>query len=165
MSGDDAWDNGAASASRQLVVDTKAPDLENLSPDSDANLWFSPNGDGDRDTVSLAATNAETGALVTRVTDGGGNVVRTWTVPNGSAAETITWNGKVSGGAIAPDGIYTVAVAPQDRAGNTGDFVGRSVKVIGALKSVAHQPDAVLPTGPRQPSIGPRCSRSPCRAR
>ena len=136
VSGDDAWDNGVASASRSLVVDTKAPDLEDLSPDVDPNLWFSPNGDGVRDTVSLAATNAETGALVTRVTDSGGNVVKTWTVPNGSVAETITWNGKGSGGATAPDGLYTVAVAPQDRAGNTGDFVGRPVKLIGALKSV-----------------------------
>ena len=136
VSGNDAWVNGPASATRTLVVDTEAPALEDLSPGSDANLWFSPNGDGVRDTASLTATNAETGALVTRITAGGGAVVKTWTVPNGSAAETITWNGKVSGGATAPDGIYTVAVAPQDRAGNTGGFIGREVKVIGALRSV-----------------------------
>ena len=136
VTGDDAWDNGAASATRALVVDTEAPDLEKLSPGTDATLWFSPNGDGVRDTVSLAATNAETGALVTRVVNAGGNVVKTWTVPNGSVAETLTWNGKINGGGTAPDGVYTVAVAPQDRAGNTGDFVERQVTVIGALKSV-----------------------------
>jgi flagellar hook assembly protein FlgD len=137
VTGNDAWDNGAASATRNLVVDTQAPTLANLSPAADAALWFSPNGDGVRDTISLSATNAEMGALVVRVVDGGGGLVKTWTVPNGSAAEPITWNGRTTAGGYAPDGIYTVKVAPQDLAGNTGSFVGRQVSLVGALRSVA----------------------------
>jgi hypothetical protein len=43
----------------------------------------------------------------------------------------------VPGLTYAPDGIYTIKVAPRDRAGNTGTFVGRQVSLIGALRSVA----------------------------
>ena len=115
----------------------RRPILANLSPAADAALWFSPNGDGVRDTVSLSATNAEMGALVARVVDGGGGLVKTWTVPNGSASEAITWNGRTTAGGYAPDGVYTIKVAPQDLAGNTGAFVGRQVSLVGALRSVA----------------------------
>ncbi|MFL5682930.1 MAG: FlgD immunoglobulin-like domain containing protein [Chloroflexota bacterium] len=136
LTGDDAWANGDATATRQLVVDTRPPALASLSPSATTNLWFSPNGDGVRDAVSLTATNAETGALVTRVVDAGDALVKTWTTPNGSASQAITWNGKTSTGAVAADGIYTIKVAPRDRAGNTGAFVDRTVKLVAALRSV-----------------------------
>jgi flagellar hook assembly protein FlgD len=137
VSGDDAWDNGDATATRQLVVDTRAPDLGSLTPGSGTPIWFSPNGDGVRDTVSLTATNREIGALVVRVSDATPAVLKTWTIPNGSASETVTWNGKTSAGASAPDGVYTISVAAQDRAGNTGPFVDRAVSLVGALRAVA----------------------------
>ncbi len=145
VTGNDAWDNGDATAVRDLVVDTQAPDLANLSPAADAALWFSPNGDGVRDTISLSATNPEMGALVARVVDGGGASVKTWTVPNGSAAEPITWNGRTTAGGYAPDGVYTIKVAAQDLAGNTGAFVGRQVSVVAALRSVASSRSLFFP--------------------
>jgi flagellar hook assembly protein FlgD len=145
LTGDDAWANGDATATRQLVVDTHPPALASLSPGPTANIWFSPNGDGVRDTVSLTATNAETGALVTRVVDAGDALLKTWTIPNGSASEAITWNGKTSTGATAPDGVYTIKVAAQDRAGNTGAFVDRQVTVISALRAVASSRSLFFP--------------------
>jgi len=137
VTGDDAWDNGAATATRNLVVDTHPPVLANLSPAANSALWFSPNGDGVRDTVSLTATNTEMGALVARVVDSNGALVKTWTAPNGSAPEAITWDGRTTAGGYAPDGVYTFNVAAQDLAGNTGSFVGRQVSVVGALRSVS----------------------------
>ncbi len=138
VTGTDAWDNGDATATRSLVVDTSPPsDLASLTPGPDVSQWFSPNGDGVRDTVSLWATNVEMGSLVSRVVDSAGAAVKSWTVPNGSVAEAITWNGKTSTGAYAPDGVYTIKVAPRDLAGNTGTFVRRDVTLVGALRSVA----------------------------
>jgi flagellar hook assembly protein FlgD len=87
--------------------------------------------------VTLTATNAETGALVTRVVDAGDRLLKTWTTPNGSASEAIEWNGKTNTGAVAPDGMYTIGVAPRDRAGNTGAFVDRTVMLVGALRTVS----------------------------
>ena len=72
VSGVDGWDNAPANATRSVRVDTAAPALEGLTPGADTTQWFSPNGDGFRDTVSVSATNAETGTLIARVLDAGG---------------------------------------------------------------------------------------------
>jgi flagellar hook assembly protein FlgD len=137
VSGVDGWANAPASATRSVVIDTHAPTLEALSPGADTTQWFAPNGDGFRDTVSVAARNGEPGNLIVRVLDASSLLIRKWTVENGDAAETLTWNGKTAAGDVAPDGLYTIRVVPQDVAGNVGQGVDRSVKLIAALGSVA----------------------------
>jgi len=137
LTGVDAWGNTPAQATRTLTVDTKAPVLTALAPDADTVQWFSPNGDGVRDTVTLTGTSTETGSLVARVLDADGNLVKTWSVANGDASADVTWNGRNTAGAYAHDGIYRVSVAPVDAAGNTGGASERSVSLIGALRSVA----------------------------
>ena len=96
VSGVDPWGNGPARATRELTVDTAAPELAGLTPAASTTQWFSPNGDGVRDTVSLTATNREPGSIVTRVVDAGGAQVKSWTVANGSAAVAVTWNGRTT---------------------------------------------------------------------
>ncbi len=135
--GVDGWDNAPAVASRSLKVDTHAPTLAGLSPSADTVQWFSPNGDAFRDTVTVNATNPEAGAVVARVLDADGKLVSKWSVDNGSAAVAVTWNGRTTAGGYAPDGTYTIRVAPQDLAGNTGAGVDRTVSLVGALRSVA----------------------------
>jgi hypothetical protein len=54
VTGVDGWGNASASTARTLAVDTVAPGLTSLTPDASTAQWFSPNGDGVRDTVSLA---------------------------------------------------------------------------------------------------------------
>jgi flagellar hook assembly protein FlgD len=137
VSGVDSWDNAPATTSRSLKVDTEAPTLEALSPGADTAQWFSPNGDGVRDTVTVTATNAETGTLLARVLDADGALVKKWSVPNASAAEALTWTGKNTAGDYVADGVYTIRVAPQDVAGNVGEGVDRTVKVVAALRTVA----------------------------
>jgi flagellar hook assembly protein FlgD len=136
LSGDDAWGNGPARATRELTVDTTAPDLAGLTPGASTTQWFSPNGDGVRDTVTLTATNSGPGSIVAKVLNGDGGLVKAWTVANGSAAVPVTWNGKTTAGTYAKDGTYTIRVAASDLAGNTGPAVERTVNVIGALRSV-----------------------------
>jgi flagellar hook assembly protein FlgD len=136
LTGIDDWGNGPAVATRALTVDTVAPALTSLTPGATTKQWFSPNGDGSRDAVSLTATSPESGNLVSRVLNGDGALVRTWTAPNGTAPVAVTWNGRNTAGAYVPDGAYTLSVAPVDLAGNTGDTLERPVLVVAALRSV-----------------------------
>jgi flagellar hook assembly protein FlgD len=137
VSAKDAWGNGPAKATRQLAVDTVAPTLTGLTPGATTTQWFSPNGDGVRESVSLTATDSEAGAIVARVLDGHGATVSSWTIGAGTAPVALTWNGRNSAGAIVPDGVYKIRVAPRDLAGNTGPALERTVDVIAALRSVA----------------------------
>ena len=137
VSGVDGWENAPATTTRSLKVDTQAPSLEALSPDADTTQWVSPNGDGVRDTVTVTATNAGSGTLMVRVVDADGALVKKWSTPNGSAAEALTWTGRNSAGDYAPDGTYTFWVYPQDPAGNIGEGVARTVKLVAALRTVA----------------------------
>ena len=136
VTGVDAWGNGPVSATRTVTVDTVAPDLTGLTPGADTVQWFSPNGDGVRDTVALTGTNSETGSLAARVTNAGGGLIKTWTTPNGGAPAAVTWNGRTTAGGTVPDGVYTMSVAPVDAAGNAGDAQERSVTLISGLRSV-----------------------------
>ncbi|MEO8437329.1 MAG: FlgD immunoglobulin-like domain containing protein [Chloroflexota bacterium] len=145
VTGVDAWNNAPAQAARTLKVDTQAPTLAGLTPGAETAQWFAPNGDGFRDTVTVSATNPEPGAVLARVLDAGGNLVKKWSVANGSAAVPVTWDGRTTAGAFAPDGTYTIRVAPQDLAGNIGVGVDRTVSLIGALRSVASSRSLFFP--------------------
>ena len=145
VNGVDGWDNAPASATRPVVIDTHAPTLEALTPAADTTQWFAPNGDGFRDTVSVAATNGEPGNLIVRVLDASSAVIKKWTVENGDAPVTLTWNGQTSAGGVAPDGLYTIRVVPQDVAGNVGVGVDRSIKLVAALGSVASSRSIFFP--------------------
>ncbi len=136
LTGVDAWANPAARATRTLVVDTIAPTLTSLTPGNEEARWFSPNGDGVRDTIDVTATSTESGTLVARVLDAGGSLMKKWSTSTGTSATTVTWDGRNADGAYVADGVYRIRVAPQDVAGNSGSNVERSVTVIRALKSV-----------------------------
>ena len=134
VTGVDAWDNDPATSSRTVVVDTVAPHLTGLTPDGDQ--WFSPNGDGVRDSVSLTAANSETGSLRATVRNGADAVVRTFSVGNADGAAIVSWNGRTDAGSYAADGVYTMSVMPIDLAGNKGAAQERGVTVIAGLRSV-----------------------------
>ncbi|MBA3235603.1 MAG: hypothetical protein H0T59_06385, partial [Chloroflexi bacterium] len=136
LTGVDSWANPAARATRTLVVDTVAPTLTSLTPGTEETRWFSPNGDGVRDTIDVTATSTESGTLIARVLDAGGSLVKKWSTSTGTSATTVTWDGRNTDGASVTDGVYRIRVVPQDVAGNTGANVERSATVIRALKSV-----------------------------
>ncbi len=137
LTGVDGWGNALARTTRSVQVDTRAPVLTALSPGSDTPQWFAPNGDAYRETVALAATSSETGGVVARAVNPAGTVVKTWSVASSTAVTAVTWDGRTSAGAYAPDGVYTLRISPQDAAGNIGPSADRSVTLIGALRSMA----------------------------
>ncbi len=137
VTGVDAWGNGPAEATRNVKVDTTPPTTTSLTPGASTTQWFSPNGDGFRDTVAVVATDPEPGGVAVKVRDAGGAVVDKWTVGYGSSPVALTWDGRTTAGGYAPDGVYTINAASQDLAGNTGPTVARTVELVAALRSVA----------------------------
>lgn len=92
---------------------------------------ISPNGDGTRDgaAITLAATGATAWTLA--VANAGGTVVRSLTGAGGRTA--MTWNGTDDGGALVPDGAYTITLTVTDDAGNA------------AIRSLAMTVDTTAP--------------------
>lgn len=99
-----------------ITVDTAAPSIE-LSA---AMLAFSPNGDGRKDTLTIAqkteGDNAWEGSIVAKSASSGETAARTWTWKG--SAKNIVWDGKNSAGVLSPDGIYRYVVKSIDEAGN-----------------------------------------------
>ena len=132
----DAWDNGPTIATASVVVDTVPSQLTALSPAADVVSWFAPNGDGWRDTIALSATNSEAGSFTVRVRNSDNILVRLFSVPSGTGATSIVWDGKATNGTVVPDGRYIIRVYPLDAVGNLGAPSERPVDVVAALSSV-----------------------------
>jgi flagellar hook assembly protein FlgD/flagellar motor protein MotB len=88
---------------------------------------FSPNGDGNRDTINIIPQLQEkTGVSSYRVEilDAAGTAVRTFDGLNAPPA-SISWNGRNAGSAAAPDGTYTARIEIRYTAGNQPSAVSR----------------------------------------
>ena len=133
ISGTDAWQNGTATGGGRLVVDTTAPTVSGLAPAAATPSVFSPNADGDRDTVVTSATLSEAGSLLARITDASDTVVRTMSVPAVAGSNSVIWNGRNNTGALVADGDYTIQLTGRDIAGNTGSAVSRQLTVVKLL--------------------------------
>ena len=134
--GTDAWQNGTASGSGSVVVDTVGPNVTSLSPDSTTASVFSPNGDGVGDTAPTVVTVPEPGSISFWATDATGTVVRSWTAGSVAGANTVTWDGRTYAGTIVPDGDYTLHFTARDRTGTSGTGLTRPVRVVTLLGAV-----------------------------
>lgn len=75
---------------------------------------FSPNGDQIADTMTLALGYGQSSAVTTwKVTllDSHGGTQKTWNGDGSNRPDRLVWDGKSDGGAIAPEGAYTAALA------------------------------------------------------
>lgn len=98
----------------ELVVDTVAPTVT-VSVD---NPYFSPDGDGSRDTILIHQSSSSEEKWTAEIRNSGGSVVRTfsWT----GKAPDLVWDGRDSSGNVVADGVYSYAITATDRAGNSG---------------------------------------------
>ncbi len=145
VSATDAWRNAPLNGGGTIAVDTTPSQLTVLTPGPTTTTSFSPNGDGYRETAVLRATTSEPGSLVASVRDIFGSTLRSWTVAAGSGPTTVAWDGRDSGGSVAPDGRYVVSLAPRDAGGNTGASQERTVSLVGALSSVRSSAPVFFP--------------------
>jgi FlgD Ig-like domain/CHU_C Type IX secretion signal domain len=124
----DPWANTGVRTGT-IRVDTTAPTLGAVSPAEGAVPWFSPNGDGVKETVVMGGTTSETGSVLVHVRDAGGAVVRSFSATTGAGRVAVTWDGHANDGRVVPDGTYDMRLTPRDAAGNTGTGVTRSFGV------------------------------------
>ena len=145
LRGTDAWLNGTAVGSGQVVIDTVGPSITALSPDGSVIGQFSPNGDGTVDTIATTATASEGGSLLVRVANASNTTVRTFTTSAVVGTNTVTWDGRNDAGTVVPDGLYAITIAGRDIAGNTGPGRSRTVRVVTLLGFVAASPALFYP--------------------
>ncbi len=99
----------------KVVVDRTAP-VASIAP-VESSLIFSPDGDGNKDSISFGFTVSVEDLWTLTLVDAGGNVLITRTYKDQAPTE-FTWDGKTDSGGVAPDGVYSVILTSKDRAGN-----------------------------------------------
>lgn len=141
----DGWQNNPLAATRNIVVDSTPAQLLALTPGRATTSWLSPNGDGNRETVTFKATASEPGTFAISVRDGYGTTHKSWTVTAGAGATAVAWDGRDGSGAPVADGAYVLSIAARDAAGNTGPGEDRAVNVVTALGSVTTSAPVFFP--------------------
>ena len=138
----------AREARSEVIVDTTPPQASDVSVSPAS---FSPNGDGQADTASVAFTPDEDCLPRLVIRDAKGKAIRTLSVGTRPGAErtTIHWDGQVkSDGALVPavEGTTTVEVSLRDLAGNAASLQ-RTVVVDSTLGYLTVQPGTISPDG------------------
>ncbi len=138
--GQDAWQNAPdpVAKSGTVKVDTTPPALSDVAQAADELPWFSPNGDGSRDTFALKASTNESGKVEVGVRNDGGDLIRTFSATVSAGAFSIPWDGRDNDGAVVPDGTYDVRLVPVDGVANRGTsetISVRSIALLGAVKT------------------------------
>ena len=104
----------AAAATSEFELDTVVPELEWSTPWT----YFSPEGDGNQDTVPVSFAKITNEKLWTaEVRDSKNKLVKKYSW-NGTKNE-LAWDGRDESGNISPDGKYSIRIAATDDAGNS----------------------------------------------
>jgi spore germination protein YaaH/flagellar hook assembly protein FlgD len=111
-----------------FTVDTTPPALSGLAASS---IWFSPNGDGVKDSTRITASAAGATRWSVEISNASG-IVRT--MSGSGQAVVATWNGRNAAGARVPDGTYLARVRAVDLVGNRSS-VSRNIVVDTAAPS------------------------------
>jgi flagellar hook assembly protein FlgD len=106
---------------------------------------FSPNGDGFHDTYRQQFSLSEAAAVSVEVRNASGTTVRTLIVAGTRGENAVTWDGRTTSGATAPDGLYQLVISARDRAGNVGVDGDATVSLYGALTNMALARPAFYP--------------------
>ncbi|MGP1455196.1 MAG: FlgD immunoglobulin-like domain containing protein [Treponema sp.] len=112
--------NTATEGPYPIIVDTTFPELT-VTPSLPAgtqNILFSPDGDGERDTLLLKQTTSPDAQLHAALLDSHGAVVRTFEAKEKQPAD-FEWDGKDDSGSFVPNGVYTYYAEATDKAGNS----------------------------------------------
>ncbi len=99
-----------------VIVDTKAPEASLEAAES--SKIFSPDGDGNKDSLRFKISGSSEDLWQLRVLDSGGAVLRSVDYRAGRP-EDFVWDGRSDSGSVLPDGVYTLTLAAADRAGNS----------------------------------------------
>jgi flagellar hook assembly protein FlgD/flagellar motor protein MotB len=113
-------DNGntAVSDRYQVVVDNTPPEV-NIEALAEALKIFSPDGDGNKDTLAINQSGSQEDLWEAGIYDAAGTKVKTFNISAGSP-ENFVWNGTDDEGRIVADGVFGYRITATDKAQNTG---------------------------------------------
>ncbi len=115
-----AWDdNGNITSTDKygLVVDNTPPEIS-IDKISDENKIFSPNNDGNKDTIYIVQNGSSEDIWKAEIKSADGKILKNfrWTK---TAPGSIDWDGKDDKKLLIPDGVYFYYIESTDRAGNS----------------------------------------------
>ncbi len=116
----EAWDdNGNIGKTKEyaVVVDTTPPQVTITPPSADERI-FSPNNDGNKDTLSFSQKGSREDKWTGTIRNNDNTVVKTF-VWYDSSPGNVVWNGENDENEMVPDGVYSYSITATDRAGNT----------------------------------------------
>lgn len=116
----EAWDdngNIGRSDSFAIVLDSVSPELDLTEPSDDYKI-FSPNDDGNKDTVSIMQTGSDEDLWSAAIVNSSGVAVKTYRWLDQIPSD-IEWDGRDDNGIMVVDGVYSYIIESSDRAGNS----------------------------------------------
>lgn len=146
------WVVGASGNRQQqelddFVVDTKAPEALIVEPES---MVFSPNGDGNKDTITISHTKASSEAeWQAEIRDGDDEVLRSFSWEDGTPGDAV-WDGTADDGSSVEAGEYKYVLFSTDLAGNeSGEIVLEGIRLDRTTTPVEMlvEPQAISPNG------------------
>jgi flagellar hook assembly protein FlgD len=117
LSAADDNDNRAVSPAYEVVVDNTAPSIT-LEAFPEGQDIFSPDGDGNKDTLAIVQSGSKEDLWEGGVFDASGARVKTFNFTDAEPSEVV-WNGTSDAGEIVPDGVYGYRISATDKALNT----------------------------------------------
>jgi flagellar hook assembly protein FlgD len=134
----------AKTSTQAFIIDTVAPSVKLSSPYT----LFSPDGDGKKDILKIAAETSSEEKWTANILDSKNEVVRSYTW-QGKVPSSVEWNGTDASGNKVADGTYKIVFASEDAAGNKGSAEIANITVDNreakAYLTVEH--DAFSPNG------------------
>lgn len=113
----EAWDdngNTGESPSGTVIVDNTAPEITTQTP----YLIFSPNDDGNKDTLPIEQEGSEELLWNASIVDASGQEIVAFSWEK-SQPGSFDWNGTNEEGILAADGVYSYRISATDQAGNS----------------------------------------------
>ncbi|MFA6508004.1 MAG: FlgD immunoglobulin-like domain containing protein, partial [Treponemataceae bacterium] len=107
----------AKAKSPLFTIDVTAPAVNVLRPGAETLRTFSPDGDGNKDTYTIAQSGSREDLWIAQITDAAEKIVRTTTWEGIEPAEFV-WDGTDDSGRTVADGAYRYKISARDRAGN-----------------------------------------------
>ena len=137
------WRSGAGQLPAVPPGTIEAPQISELvaGPDSASDVAaatvvpasFHPNGDGLDDALLMRHTVTRASYLDVTIHNDAGDEVRAFTVWSAAGAGTSRWDGRDQGGAVVPDGRYTLTFVARDPQGTTGEPASVAAVVLTAV--------------------------------
>jgi len=130
----DSKDNIAPVKSGVLFVDTKGPAVKI----SDKGFIFSPNADGNRDTLVIPQkieTSPED-QWIGIIRDAQGTAVRKYSWSGMNIPDSLKWDGRSNSGKEAPDGLYSYEIESSDKAGNKTSAMVKEIVLVRSMETV-----------------------------